>query len=286
MGAAPLNQDLGEALESSSFVYAVEQDDSSTSDWSVVDGVLGPAVAAGLTDSRQAICITDANLDRPGPTIAFVNDAYTDIFCCDPADVIGQNPRIGQGPLTNRKVLDRLRSHLEAGKSVQAQAINYRFDRSTFRLRWSIDPLRRDGEVVGFLGMMRDVTMDDRLRRRLSALDTLMARGRLVSGLPKASRDSAVADALSAALRPIVTEIGTAVVTIGTSTQSTLIDQHILDGLEPLIVDMPIGMVGSVHVEVHPDAEGLLDRLAIGELAEHGNWLLELGEPPMDATPA
>ena len=232
-----------------------------------------------LQGSRQAVCLTDALVDAPGPRISYINDAYADIFCCEPIDVLGLTPRVGQGPLTNRHVLDRLRIHLEAGESVQAQAINYRFDRTAFRLRWSIDPIRRDGEVVGFIAFMRDVTVDDRMRRRLSALDTLMDRGRVASSLARADRDQEVSAALAGALRPIVAEIGTASVRIGQTTETTQIDAGLLDGYATVGEEFPIGTAGTVTVDLHPDASDLFDRLAVGELAEHARWLLELGDP-------
>lgn len=230
---------------------------------------------AMLQGSRQAVCLTDAVISRPGPRIAYINDAYADMFCCQPADVIGRTPRVGQGPLTNRHVLDRLRDHLEAGESVQAQAINYRFDRTPFRLRWSIDPVRCDGEIVGFLAFMRDVTVDDRMRRRLSALDTLMDRGRVASSRAGADRDDAVA---AAALRPVVAEIGAARVRIGQSIDSTQIDLGVLDDSTSITVEVPIGTAGAVTVDLHPDAGDLFDRIAVAELAEHARWLLELGD--------
>ena len=240
------------------------------------------AISAGvraLQDSRQAVCITDAMVDLPGPTITYVNDAYTDIFACDAMDVIGLTPRFGQGPLTNRRVLDRLRVHLTAGASVEAQAINYRFDRSTFRLRWNIDPIRSDGAVVGFLAHMRDITLEDRLRRRLAALDTLMHRGRVASTLTVEDRAEPIAVALAAALRPVVAEIGSAAVRIHDAREVTQIDDDVLDDCDPDVDEVAIGTIGSVLVSTHPDAEGLVDRLAIGELAEHARWLFELGEP-------
>ncbi len=233
---------------------------------------------SALQGSRQALCVTDARVDLPGPRIFYVNDAYTNIFCCERSDVIGQTPRLGQGPLTNRHVLDRLRTHLEAGESVQAQAINYRIDGTAFRLRWSIDPIRSDGVVVGFIAFMRDVTVDDRMRRRLAALDTLMDRGRAASELDRADRDESVSMALAAALRPIVAEIGSASVRVGQSVETTQIDADVV-GADAVSAGFPIGSAGSVEVELHPDAEDLFDRLAVSELAEHARWLLELGDP-------
>jgi PAS domain S-box-containing protein len=234
---------------------------------------------AALQQSRQAVCVTDAQVDLPGPRISFVNRAYTEIFRCDADQVIGRSPRIGQGPLTNRHVLNRLRAHIEAGESVQAQAINYRFDRTAFRLRWSIDPIRRDGVVVGFFAQMHDVTPEDRMRRRLAALDTLMSRGKVASRLGRTERLGPVAQALASALRPLVAEIGSASVQIGDARESTQIDANVLDDCEPDIVESAIGAIGSISVRTHPDARDLIDRLAIDELGEHARWLLELGEP-------
>lgn len=208
---------------------------------------------------------------------SFVNRAYTEIFRCDADQVIGRLPRIGQGPLTNRRVLDRLRAHIEAGESVQA--INYRFDRAAFRLRWSIDPIMRDGVVVGFVAQMRDVTLEDRMRRRLAALDTLMSRGKVASRLGRTERLGPVAQALASALRPLVAEIGSASVRIGDAHEATQIDANVLDDCAPDIVETAIGAVGSISVSTHPDAGALVDRLAIDELGEHARWLLELGEP-------
>lgn len=84
---------------------------------------------AALRRWSQAVCVTDAQINPPGPEISFVNNAYLDIFRCDVDKAVGRSRRVGQSPLTNRHVLDRLRSHIEAGESMQAQAINYRFDR-------------------------------------------------------------------------------------------------------------------------------------------------------------
>ena len=234
---------------------------------------------AALQRSRQAMCVTDAQINRPGPTISFVNSAYTEIFRCHANQAIGRSPRMGQGPLTNRRVLDRLRSHIEAGKSVQAQAINYRFDRTAFRLRWSIDPMTRDGVVVGFFALMHDVTTEDRMRRRLAALDTLMNRGKVASRLDRAERLGPVAQALASALRPLVAEIGSATVRLGDAHEATQIDADVLEDCVPDVVETAIGSIGSIRVSTHPDAGALVDHLAIGELGEHARWLLELGEP-------
>jgi hypothetical protein len=40
-----------------------------------------------------------------------------------------------------------------------------------------------------------------------------------------------------------------------------------------------IDSIGSIRLNMHPDAGALVDQLAIGELGEHARWLLELGAP-------
>ena len=258
-----------------SFVESVNLVAGESSEIGIGVESIGVAV---LQRSRQAVCVTDAQINRPGPTISFVNSAYTEIFRCDANQAIGRSPRVGRGPLTNRRVLDRLRAHIEAGESVQAQAINYRFDRTAFRLRWSIDPMTHDGLVVGFFALLHDVTAEDRMRR-LAALDTLMNRGKVASRLDRAERLGPVAQALVSALRPLVAEIGSATVRLGDIHEATQIDADVLENCVPDVVETAIGSIGSIRVSTHPDAGALVDHLAIGELGEHARWLLELGEP-------
>lgn len=229
-----------------------------------------------LEQARHAVCITDARIDSPGPVIEFVNQAYLDIFAADEADVVGVSPRHGQGPLTDRSVLDRLRAHLVAGASIQAQAINYRADRSTFRLRWSIDAIRRAGRVEKFFAVLHDVTIDDRMRRRLSALDALVHAGPAITSTAGADdRAALVASAVRDAVEPMVAEIGGVRVTIGGSTLEVAAPAHV-DGVALTASRFSIGDVGEVALDVHPDANELLDVAGVEEIVRHGHWLATL----------
>ena len=230
---------------------------------------------ASLAQSREAICLTDAMVDRPGPRILFVNRAYLDLFCCDEEDAIGSTPRIGQGPLTDRRVLDRIREHLVEARPVRAQAINYRLDRTAFRLRWSIDPIRRDGVVVNYLAHLRDVTVEDRMRRRLAALDDLLSAGRAVAEVAGDERDRAVVEALVGSLTPMLAEIGRAEVRIGAASGATPAPWF-GDVARPTTTLLPVAGAGSVEVRTHPDADALVDHLAMREVVTHAEWLLGL----------
>jgi len=226
---------------------------------------------ATLDQIGQGVCVTDTRLDLPGPVIEYVNDAYLDIFCCTRDDVIGRDPRFGQGPLTDRNALARIREHLVTERTLRVKAINYRIDRTPFRLRWSIDPLRDHGDLVGFVALLSDVTFEDRVRRRLTALDTLTSRGRQAIGAPRGERRQALAHALAEALTPLLDEIGDATVTCGgepVHTQSVCAAAD-RNPDEVFTVDDDL----TVSLSIHPDGVPLIDRVAVDELSDHASWL-------------
>lgn len=231
---------------------------------------------ATLDQIGQGVCVTDTRPDLPGPIIEYVNDAYLDIFCCTRDDVIGRDPRFGQGPLTDRGALSRIREHLVSERTVLVQAINYRIDRTPFRLRWSIDPLRDDGDLIGFVALLNDVTVEDRIRRRLTALDTLTSQGRHAVNAPRGERRQALTHALAEAFTPLLDEIGDATVTGGDEpvpTRSVCASAE-RNPDEVLTVHDDL----TVSLSIHPDGVALVDRVAVDELCEHASWLLDLAD--------
>lgn len=113
------------------------------------------SVAACLRDS---VCITNADFEM-GPTIVYVNAAFSRLTGYLPSEAIGKTPRILQGPKTSRAVLDRLKQELRAGRGFQSEAVNYRRDGSEFVMAWYVAPLRdAEGRVTHFLGVQRDAT--------------------------------------------------------------------------------------------------------------------------------
>ncbi|MGH1569566.1 PAS domain-containing protein [Methylobacterium sp. P31] len=106
----------------------------------------------------EAVIITDAQLERPGPIIEHVNAAFTRMTGYSADEVVGQTPRILQGPLTDRTVLAHLRSDLETREAFQGTAINYRKDGSTYTLHWHITPLRNEaGELTHWIALQREI---------------------------------------------------------------------------------------------------------------------------------
>lgn len=116
-------------------------------------------VVAALEHSRTPCCITDAELDRPGPTIIYANPAYCAMVGRPASDVIGRTPRMMQGPMTDRSELDRLRRSLTAGELFRGETVNYRQDGTPFIISWDVIPVTdADGTPHWFVASQEDVT--------------------------------------------------------------------------------------------------------------------------------
>jgi PAS domain S-box-containing protein len=114
---------------------------------------------AAVEASGEAILITSAELDEPGPRIEYVNPAFTRMTGYAPSEVLGRTPRLLQGPRTDRDVLDDMRAALADGEPFQGEAINYRKDGTTYVVEWLITPVRgADGHIERWVSAQRDVT--------------------------------------------------------------------------------------------------------------------------------
>ena len=116
-------------------------------------------LVAAVESAIDAVMITDAELDLPGPRIVYVNPAFCRMTGWSAAELAGATPRLLQGPLTDRRVLDRIRDDLLSQQTFQGQAINYRRDGSPFTMEWSISTVRGDsGEPRFYVAVQRDMT--------------------------------------------------------------------------------------------------------------------------------
>lgn len=117
-----------------------------------------PVTQRMLATLRESVVLTDADLEN-GPRIIYANEAFWEMTGYAPGELVGQTPRVLQGPKTDRALLDRLREDLKAGRSSEGQAINYRKDGTPYHVSWSIEPaFGSTGEVEYFVGVQRDVT--------------------------------------------------------------------------------------------------------------------------------
>lgn len=114
---------------------------------------------AALTHAYNAIVLTDADLGPGGCKIVYCNPAFCRMTGYSAAELIGQTPRILQGPLTDPAVLQRLRGCLAAGRGFEGRAINYRKGGSTYHVEWKTSPVYNDlGQVTHHISIQHDIT--------------------------------------------------------------------------------------------------------------------------------
>ena len=106
----------------------------------------------------ETIIITDAGHDPPGPRIEYVNPAFTLMTGYSAAEVLGQTPRMLQGPSTDREVLDEIRAALVAGRPFRGETINYRKDGTEYLVEWLMTPVTTGGGISRWIAAQRDVT--------------------------------------------------------------------------------------------------------------------------------
>lgn len=125
-------------------------------------------LVAAVEQAAEPIVVTDTRVNEPGPRILYANAAHARVFGYEVGEIIGQSPRLFQGPKSDRAVLDRVRTRLEAGEPVQAETVNYRKDGTEFVLQWEIAPVRDEtGALTNWVGTQRDVTERRQLEREI-----------------------------------------------------------------------------------------------------------------------
>ncbi len=113
-----------------------------------------------VVNASDAVIITEATaLDKPGPRILYVNEAFTRMTGYSPQELLGNSPRMLQGPKTDREVLNQIRTALIAKKPVQVELINYHKNGSEFWVEMSITPVASaTGEYSHFVAIQRNIT--------------------------------------------------------------------------------------------------------------------------------
>ncbi len=134
--------------------------------------------------SRQndILLITEAepiDAEAGGPRIVYVNDAFEKRTGFSREEVLGQTPRMLQGPKTQRNELDRIRQALETWQPVRSELINYTKSGKEFWLELDVVPLANEvGWFTHWIAVERDIT---ERKQTEFALRTNEERFRLVS---------------------------------------------------------------------------------------------------------
>lgn len=110
--------------------------------------------------ARDSIIITEAEpVNLPGPRILYCNAAFTKATGYLPEEVVGQTPRILQGPDTDPVTRAELRYALENWQPIEVELVNYRKDGSKFWVELSIVPVANDkGWYTHWVSVQRDIS--------------------------------------------------------------------------------------------------------------------------------
>ncbi len=110
---------------------------------------------------QDVVLITHASpRGKPGPFISYVNDAFERFTGFTRAEVIGQTPRILQGPETSRTTLDQIAFALSQWQPIRAELANYKKNGELFWVELEIIPVRAGGGdlFTHWVGVQRDIT--------------------------------------------------------------------------------------------------------------------------------
>jgi PAS domain S-box-containing protein len=104
-------------------------------------------------NSFDSVLITDATSSGK---IIYANKAFKTLTGYDPSDVIGKNPRILQGPATDKKLIRRLSEALKSGKKFEGKAINYKKDGTPFIMYWRVLPVKVGKIIESWVAIQRE----------------------------------------------------------------------------------------------------------------------------------
>jgi diguanylate cyclase (GGDEF)-like protein/PAS domain S-box-containing protein len=128
--------------------------------FNVAHKYLAPLFEATITQSYDAVVITDALPSPHGQVIVFANPAFCKLTGYTIDELIGRSPRILQGKDTDQKVLNKMRISLREGRFFEGSTINYRKDGSAYDVEWNISPIRDVAGVVRyFVSVQRDISV-------------------------------------------------------------------------------------------------------------------------------
>ncbi len=117
-------------------------------------------LANGLDDLNYGILITEASpLTEPGPKIVYVNAAIEKLTGYSRKELLGNQPRIFQGPETDREVLAEIHQALENLQPIRRELLNYTKSREKYWIELDINPLQDESDqVTHFIAIQRDIT--------------------------------------------------------------------------------------------------------------------------------
>ena len=134
------------------------------------DTQVPPSLAAALGSndaiagfSRLGISLVLTDCRQPDNPIVYVNEAFVRTTGYAREAALGRNCRFLQGPDTDKRDVDTLRTAVAEGRDVSVDILNYRANGTPFRNRLILSPILDDeGQPVFFIGIQKELKEGDR----------------------------------------------------------------------------------------------------------------------------
>jgi diguanylate cyclase (GGDEF)-like protein/PAS domain S-box-containing protein len=109
--------------------------------------------------SSDAVIIVDVAAGLENRRISWVNEAFTRLTGYRFDEVLGRSPQLLNGPLTDRRQIERLESMIVRRRPFSAEVAHYRKNGTAFWADVNVTPLfASDGTCTHVIGVERDVT--------------------------------------------------------------------------------------------------------------------------------
>ena len=110
--------------------------------------------------TNDALIITSAeSLTDTGPSIVYVNPAFTKLTGYESHEVIGKTPRMLQGPKTDPETISQIRRALHDKRPITVEIINYSKQKHEYWVELSISPMfDAAGNCRHFISIEKDIT--------------------------------------------------------------------------------------------------------------------------------
>jgi diguanylate cyclase (GGDEF)-like protein/PAS domain S-box-containing protein len=120
-----------------------------------------------IVNANDAVLVTDSEpLEPPGPIITYANDAVTEHSDWEVDELIGNTPRMLQGPETDPADIRMMAINLRRWRRFEIQILNYRKDGRPFWNEISLVPLRGpNGWYRHWVSIQRNITLRKRQER-------------------------------------------------------------------------------------------------------------------------
>lgn len=129
-----------------------------------------------IDKSGDALIVTDADLEYPGPRILSVNQSFLDDSGYSANEILGKSPRILQGEKTDKDTLKRLKSLLKAGLPFHGTLVNYNKAGEEYVVNLTVTPVKdKFGRISNFISLQRNVTKEIKIFQKFQEAESLIA---------------------------------------------------------------------------------------------------------------